>query len=73
MLGATMVSSPASVKSLSSVDFETSVFKKEKINLAGHEEVYFIFYFFVVVVSVKVSDSTIFFLAAIPLLLLMYV
>lgn len=60
VLGATMVSSPASVKPLSSVDFETSVFKKEKINLAGHEEVYFIL-FFVVVVSVKVSDSTIFF------------
>lgn len=46
VLGATMVSSPASVKPLSSVDFETSVFKKEKINLAGHEEVYFIIIFF---------------------------
>ena len=29
------------IKSPTSLDFETSVFKKEKINLAGHEEVFF--------------------------------
>lgn len=37
-LGCRMVSAPA-IKPLTSLDFETSVFKKEKINLAGHEEV----------------------------------
>ncbi|XP_065873922.1 ketol-acid reductoisomerase, chloroplastic [Euphorbia lathyris] len=36
-LGARMVSMPA-VKPLISLDFETSVFKKEKVSLAGHEE-----------------------------------
>ncbi|PKI42759.1 hypothetical protein CRG98_036887, partial [Punica granatum] len=36
-LGARMVSVPA-IKPLTSLDFETSVFKKEKINLAGHDE-----------------------------------
>jgi len=34
-----MVSSVPSVKPLISLDFETSVFKKEKISLAGHNEV----------------------------------
>lgn len=37
-LGARMVSMPT-VKPPVSLDFETSVFKKEKINLAGHNEV----------------------------------
>ncbi|KAK4484522.1 hypothetical protein RD792_007106, partial [Penstemon davidsonii] len=36
-LGARMVSVPA-IKPLTSLDFETSVFTKEKVNLAGHEE-----------------------------------
>lgn len=34
------VSAPSTVKPLS-LDFETSVFKKEKVTLAGHEEVLF--------------------------------
>ncbi|KAL9355485.1 hypothetical protein Peur_053455 [Populus x canadensis] len=38
VLGAKMVSSVPSVKPLISLDFETSVFKKEKISLAGHNE-----------------------------------
>lgn len=38
-LGARMVSVPA-IKSLPSLDFDTSVFKKEKVNLAGHDEVF---------------------------------
>ncbi|CAH9139529.1 unnamed protein product [Cuscuta epithymum] len=33
-----MVSAPATIKSLDSFDFETSLFKKEKISLAGHDE-----------------------------------
>lgn len=37
-LGARMVSMPA-IKPLTSLDFDTSVFKKEKVNLAGHDEV----------------------------------
>ncbi|KAF5744063.1 hypothetical protein HS088_TW08G00655 [Tripterygium wilfordii] len=37
-LGARMVSAPASVKPLTSLDFETSVFKKEKVTLAGNDE-----------------------------------
>uniref|UniRef100_A0A9I9DI40 Acetohydroxy-acid reductoisomerase n=1 Tax=Cucumis melo TaxID=3656 RepID=A0A9I9DI40_CUCME len=36
-LGARMVSVPA-IKPLTSLDFDTSVFKKEKVNLAGHDE-----------------------------------
>ncbi|KAF8407178.1 hypothetical protein HHK36_006304 [Tetracentron sinense] len=36
-LGARMVSMPA-IKPMTSLDFETSVFKKEKVTLAGHEE-----------------------------------
>ncbi|XP_047333921.1 ketol-acid reductoisomerase, chloroplastic-like [Impatiens glandulifera] len=36
-LGARMVSSPA-IKTLPSLDFETSVFKKEKVTLAGNDE-----------------------------------
>ncbi|KAL7000548.1 ketol-acid reductoisomerase (NADP(+)) [Sarracenia purpurea var. burkii] len=36
-LGARMVSIPA-IKPLTSIDFDTSVFKKEKISLAGHDE-----------------------------------
>ncbi|KAJ4827023.1 hypothetical protein Tsubulata_018186, partial [Turnera subulata] len=36
-LGARMVSVPA-VKPIPSLDFDTSVFKKEKISLAGHDE-----------------------------------
>ncbi|XAR72560.1 Ketol-acid reductoisomerase [Bertholletia excelsa] len=36
-LGARMVSMPA-IKSPMSLDFETSVFKKDKISLAGHDE-----------------------------------
>lgn len=38
-LGAKMVSVPA-IKPLTSLDFETKVFKKEKVNLAGHDEVF---------------------------------
>ncbi|KAI5590827.1 hypothetical protein BDE02_04G036800 [Populus trichocarpa] len=38
VLGAKMVSSVPSVKPLISLDFETSVFKKEKVSLAGHDE-----------------------------------
>ncbi|OIT01231.1 PREDICTED: ketol-acid reductoisomerase, chloroplastic [Nicotiana attenuata] len=37
-LAARMVSAPAAVKTPVSLDFETSVFKKEKITLAGHDE-----------------------------------
>ncbi|XP_016455731.1 ketol-acid reductoisomerase, chloroplastic [Nicotiana tabacum] len=37
-LAARMVSAPAVVKAPVSLDFETSVFKKEKITLAGHDE-----------------------------------
>ncbi|KAL4562016.1 hypothetical protein LXL04_034204 [Taraxacum kok-saghyz] len=37
-LGARMVSAPAITKSPTLLDFETSVFKKEKINLAGYDE-----------------------------------
>ncbi|KAG2722791.1 hypothetical protein I3760_02G142100 [Carya illinoinensis] len=36
-LGAKMVSMPA-IKPLTSLDFETNIFKKEKVNLAGHDE-----------------------------------
>ncbi|KAK4793277.1 hypothetical protein SAY86_023712 [Trapa natans] len=36
-LGAQMIAAPA-IAPLTSLDFETSVFKKEKINLAGHDE-----------------------------------
>ncbi|KAJ6707061.1 KETOL-ACID REDUCTOISOMERASE MITOCHONDRIAL [Salix viminalis] len=38
VLGAKMVSSVPSLKPMISLDFETSVFKKEKVSLAGHEE-----------------------------------
>ncbi|KAG0464111.1 hypothetical protein HPP92_020180 [Vanilla planifolia] len=38
-LGAKMVLAPSIGKPALTLDFETSVFKKEKINLAGHEEV----------------------------------
>ena len=38
-LGARMVSAPA-VKAPALLDFDTKVFKKEKINLAGHDEVF---------------------------------
>ncbi|KAJ0670377.1 putative ketol-acid reductoisomerase (NADP(+)) [Helianthus annuus] len=38
VMGARMVASPTITKSPVSLDFETSVFKKEKVNLAGHEE-----------------------------------
>ena len=42
-LGAKMVSVPA-IKPLTSLDFDTKFFKKEKVNLAGHDEVFdFIF------------------------------
>ncbi|KAJ0763056.1 putative ketol-acid reductoisomerase (NADP(+)) [Helianthus annuus] len=37
-MGARMVASPTITKSPLSLDFETSVFKKEKVNLADHEE-----------------------------------
>ncbi|KAL4562017.1 hypothetical protein LXL04_034205 [Taraxacum kok-saghyz] len=37
-LGARMVSAPGITKSPTLLDFETSVFKKEKINLAGYDE-----------------------------------
>lgn len=37
-LGARMVAAPA-IKQPASLDFETSVFKKEKVSLAGHDEV----------------------------------
>lgn len=37
-VGARMVSAPAAIKPLTSLDFETSVFKKEKVTLAGHDE-----------------------------------
>ncbi|XP_042957591.1 ketol-acid reductoisomerase, chloroplastic-like [Carya illinoinensis] len=36
-LGAKMVSMPA-IKPLTSLDFEINIFKKEKVNLAGHDE-----------------------------------
>ncbi|KAG2681919.1 hypothetical protein I3760_11G165900 [Carya illinoinensis] len=36
-LGAKMVSMPA-IKPLTSLDFETNIFKKEKVNLARHDE-----------------------------------
>lgn len=39
-LGAKMVSVPA-IKPLTCLDFDTKVFSKEKVNLAGHEEVLF--------------------------------
>ncbi|MFS7988301.1 putative ketol-acid reductoisomerase (NADP(+)) [Helianthus anomalus] len=43
-MGARMVTSPRITKSPVSLDFETSVFKKkEKVNLAGHEEIYFVY------------------------------
>ncbi|MFS8010008.1 putative ketol-acid reductoisomerase (NADP(+)) [Helianthus anomalus] len=38
VMGARMVASPTITKSPMSLDFGTSVFKKEKVNLAGHEE-----------------------------------
>lgn len=38
VLGARMVAAPTISNPAPSLDFETSVFKKEKINLAGHEE-----------------------------------
>jgi ketol-acid reductoisomerase len=38
-LAARMVSSPPATKLPASLDFDTSLFKKEKVNLAGHEEV----------------------------------
>ncbi|KAJ0499823.1 putative ketol-acid reductoisomerase (NADP(+)) [Helianthus annuus] len=37
-MGARMVASPTITKSPVSLDFETSVFEKGKVNLAGHEE-----------------------------------
>lgn len=37
-MSAKMVSVPAVEKAASTLDFESSVFKKEKVNLAGHEE-----------------------------------
>lgn len=40
-LAARMVSAPAqTIKPPASLDFDTSVFNKEKINLAGHDEVF---------------------------------
>ncbi|XP_020596446.1 ketol-acid reductoisomerase, chloroplastic isoform X2 [Phalaenopsis equestris] len=38
VLGARMVAAPIISNPVPSLDFETSVFKKEKVNLAGHEE-----------------------------------
>lgn len=40
-LNVRMVAAPAAVKAPMSLDFETSVFKKEKITLSGHDEVNF--------------------------------
>ncbi|OIT27990.1 PREDICTED: ketol-acid reductoisomerase, chloroplastic-like [Nicotiana attenuata] len=37
-LNARMVAAPATIKAPFSLDFETSVFKKEKVTLAGHDE-----------------------------------
>ncbi|KEH39271.1 ketol-acid reductoisomerase [Medicago truncatula] len=37
-LAARMVSAPPATKLPASLDFDTSLFKKEKVNLAGHEE-----------------------------------
>ncbi|XP_009614112.1 ketol-acid reductoisomerase, chloroplastic-like [Nicotiana tomentosiformis] len=37
-LSARMVAAPATIKAPFSLDFETSVFKKEKVTLAGHDE-----------------------------------
>ncbi|VFQ88003.1 unnamed protein product [Cuscuta campestris] len=37
-VAAVAVSAPATIKSSDSLDFETSLFKKEKISLAGHDE-----------------------------------
>jgi ketol-acid reductoisomerase len=41
---AAKVAAPSSVigATMPSLDFETSVFKKEKVSLAGHEEVRFV-------------------------------
>ncbi|PHT73105.1 hypothetical protein T459_23890 [Capsicum annuum] len=36
-----MVATPTAVKAPISLDFETSVFNKEKVTLSGHEEVNF--------------------------------
>jgi hypothetical protein len=44
-LGARMVSMPA-IKPLTSLDFETKLFKKEKVNLAGHDEVFHLIFIF---------------------------
>lgn len=38
-LSVRMVAAPAAVKAPMSLDFETSVFKKEKVTLSGHDEV----------------------------------
>ena len=45
-MSAKMVSVPAVEKAASTLDFESSVFKKEKVNLAGHEEVSLFFYLY---------------------------
>lgn len=43
-LAARMVSAPPATKLPASLDFDTSLFKKEKVNLAGHEEVLSLFW-----------------------------
>lgn len=40
-LNVRMVAAPAAIKAPMSLDFETSVFKKEKVTLSGHDEVNF--------------------------------
>ena len=49
-LGARMVSVPA-IKPLISLDFDTSVFKKEKVNLAGHDEVFLPFFLYYIYIG----------------------
>jgi len=58
-VGARMVSAPPATLP-AKLDFETSIFKKERVNLAGHEEVWvsqklsiFIFYFCVMIKKIN--------------------
>jgi len=38
-----------------SLDFETSVFKKEKVSLAGHDEVFTLFWIYFLIFSLNVN------------------
>lgn len=46
-VGARMVAAPALKQAAAPLDFETSVFKKEKVTLAGKDEVFFFLLLFV--------------------------